>query len=190
MKNVMKERKVVVFWQRKNTSFTDFNFLQVLENKRLDLDASKSKVKKSRKDIMEQRPVSTKDMLLSSWLLNTCVSLVCCCVLVLLCLFVCFYLNRSDGILLGPSPIRSTLAQQHNTLSDNFSSMEQCWDNTQSRPISGFMIEYGRSEDNNPNRISILHETSSKTLYKQYHIWIATLCLFWGLPWRFVLPSV
>ena len=38
MKNVMKERKV-------------------LENKRLDLDACKSKVKKSRKDIMEQRPV-------------------------------------------------------------------------------------------------------------------------------------
>lgn len=37
MKNVMKERKV-------------------LENKRLDLDACKSKVKKSRKDIMEQRP--------------------------------------------------------------------------------------------------------------------------------------
>lgn len=37
MKNVIKERKV-------------------LENKRLDLDAAKSKVKKSRKDIMEQRP--------------------------------------------------------------------------------------------------------------------------------------
>jgi len=37
MKNVTKERKI-------------------LENKRLDLDASKSKVKKSRKDIMDQRP--------------------------------------------------------------------------------------------------------------------------------------
>jgi len=37
MKNVLRERKV-------------------LENKRLDLDASKSKVKKCRKDIMDQRP--------------------------------------------------------------------------------------------------------------------------------------
>ena len=40
MKNVMKDRKV-------------------LENKRLDLDASKSKVKKSRKELMEQRAVSS-----------------------------------------------------------------------------------------------------------------------------------
>lgn len=45
----------------KSNFILDQMFLQVLENKRLDLDASKSKVKKSRKDIMEQRPVSSGD---------------------------------------------------------------------------------------------------------------------------------
>merc|ERR1719427_2052322 len=42
MKDVMKERKV-------------------LENKRLDLDASKSKVRKARKDIMEQKQTDVVD---------------------------------------------------------------------------------------------------------------------------------
>ena len=38
---------------------------QVLENKRLDLDASKSKVRKARKDIMEQKQVRLITYLLS-----------------------------------------------------------------------------------------------------------------------------
>ena len=106
MKNVMKERKVLCV---KSNFILDQMFLQVLENKRLDLDASKSKVKKSRKDIMEQRPVSRRD---DCWYgadcwICTCQCLVCCCsVFVLL-------LSRSVatvcvGILLGPFPIRYT----------------------------------------------------------------------------------
>ena len=66
MKNVMKERKVLCV---KSNFILDQMFLQVLENKRLDLDASKSKVKKSRKDIMEQRPVSREMTVDMCWLI-------------------------------------------------------------------------------------------------------------------------
>ena len=66
MRDVTKERKVSGKQQHSGEGFTCINnvatlhlsLLQVLENKRLDLDASKSKVKKSRKEIMEQRAVS------------------------------------------------------------------------------------------------------------------------------------
>ena len=43
---------------------------QVLENKRLDLDASKSKVRKARKDIMEQKQVRLISFTFYRWALD------------------------------------------------------------------------------------------------------------------------